>query len=49
MVASTLILGSKMPVEHRSMIIYGNDRHFKLFRNMYKCLGVVVVIDLINK
>ena len=48
MVVSTLILGSKMPVEHRS-IIYGNDRQFKLFRTMYKCRGVVVVIDLLNE
>ena len=46
--ASTLILSSKMPVEHRS-IIYGNDRQFKLFLNMYKCLGVVVVIDHLNE
>jgi hypothetical protein len=48
MVASTLILGSKMPVEHMS-IIYGNDRQFEHFLNLYKCRGVVVVINLLNK
>jgi hypothetical protein len=42
MVASTLILGSKMPVEHRSML-YGNDRQILSYLTMCILSWVVVV------
>ena len=48
MVASTLILGLKMRVDHRS-ILYGNDRLILSFLTMCILCGVVVVINLLHK
>ena len=48
MVALRLIPSLKQWNEHRGYL-YGNDRQFKLSRNMYKCLGVVVVIKILNE
>ena len=48
MVALRLIPSLKQWNEHRGYL-YGNDRQFKLSRNMYKYLGVAMVIILLSE
>jgi hypothetical protein len=48
MVASTLILGLKMRVDHRS-ILYGNDRLILSYLMMCILWGVVVVFIMLNE